>query len=445
MTRYAACRLPDHRGPAAWNAILEPQQPPQVFEGNQTFDAAIIGGGFAGLSAARRLHQLDPNLKVAVLEAGRLAEGAAGRNSGFMIDLPHDLASDNYGGGQDADKATIALNRMAQDFALKAAEEFQIPEEMISPTGKINAAATEAGDRHNVEFQTHLETMGETSTLMSQQEMLEHTGSPHYTSGLFTPGTIMLQPAGYIRALGAGISKVVDVFENSPVRAFEKQSTGWRLKVGGGTLSAGQIILANNGHVESFGFYPRQLMHIFLYASMSKPLTAEQKARLRGAARWGVTPSDPMGTSVRRVSGTYGDRILIRTGASFRPSMTVSAGMVARSGRTHDRKFSERFPMLPDLEMEYRWAGHLCLSRNGVSAFGELDDGVFSACCQNGLGTAKGTLAGMAAAELALGETSVIAEALLAQDPPEKLPPEPLSFVGANAYLKWKEFRSGKE
>jgi len=43
---------------------------------------------------------------------------------------------------------------------------------------------------------------------------------------------------------------------------------------------------------------------------------------------------------------------------------------------------------------EYRWGGRLCLSRNNVQVIGELEPGLFSACCQNGLGTAKGTLAG---------------------------------------------------
>ena len=35
---------------------------------------------------------------VIMLDAGRVGEGAAGRNSGFMIDLPHDLQSDDYAG-----------------------------------------------------------------------------------------------------------------------------------------------------------------------------------------------------------------------------------------------------------------------------------------------------------------------------------------------------------
>ena len=52
-----------------------------------------------------------------MLEAVRVADGPAGRNSGFMIDLPHDLSSSDYGGAFDEDIALTHDNRHAIDFA----------------------------------------------------------------------------------------------------------------------------------------------------------------------------------------------------------------------------------------------------------------------------------------------------------------------------------------
>lgn len=240
MSVYTAKRLPRQTGAAGWNAILPPQAPLPVLDRDLTADVTIIGGGFAGLSAARRLHQLDPSLKVAVLEAGRFAESSAGRNSGFMIDLPHDLASDNYAGtGLEADKAAIAMNRTAIAFAKDVAEDCALPQEMFDPVGKINAAATRAGDKHNRDFASHLERLGEPHTLYSRAEMLAITGSPHYTSGLYAPGTVMIQPAAYIRALSARLSAAISVFESSPATGFEKQDNGWAVGTPKGRISTG--------------------------------------------------------------------------------------------------------------------------------------------------------------------------------------------------------------
>lgn len=95
--------------------------------------------------------------------------------------------------------------------------------------------------------------------------------------------------------------------------------------------------------------------------------------------------------------------------------------------------------------MEYRWSGRLCLSRNSVPAFGEVEKNWFSACCQNGLGTAKGTLAGIAAIDLATRSNSPLVDDLLSYDAPQLLPPRPFSTIGANLVLRWREFKAGAE
>jgi glycine/D-amino acid oxidase-like deaminating enzyme len=87
----------------------------------------------------------------------------------------------------------------------------------------------------------------------------------------------------------------------------------------------------------------------------------------------------------------------------------------------------------------------LCLSRNDAPAFGEVDEGLFAAVCQNGLGVAKGTLSGMAAAELASGVGGDAAAFLGAEAGPAKLPLEPFSYIGANAFMRWGEMKAGRE
>ncbi len=273
MNQFTAARLPKQPGPAGWNRLLLDPAPALVQEGNATADVAIIGAGFAGLSAARRLLEIDANIRVAVLEAGRVGDGPAGRNSGFMIDLPHDLASDTYAGADDAsDSEQARLNRAAIRFAAQAAEEYGMTQETFDPCGKINAAATPAGNQHNRDYAAHLSRLQEPFRLLDAAEMAELTGIGYYTSGLFTPGSVMLQPAAYIRGLADGLREKVSLFEASPVTEIARDGSRWQLSTPKGRVTAPRIILANNGHAESFGFFARRLIHVFTYASMTVTL-----------------------------------------------------------------------------------------------------------------------------------------------------------------------------
>ena len=143
-----------------------------------------------------------------------------------------------------------------------------------------------------------------------------------------------------------------------------------------------------------------------------------------------------------------GDRIIVRNQSSYVASMEVSERASDRRRRHHMRSFRDRFPSLDGVDMEYSWAGKLCLSLNDVPAFGEIEDGMISACCQNGLGTARGTLSGIVAADLATGTSGdnyQSLERMLAYPAPKKLPPEPLASIGAWATLKYREWRAGRE
>ena len=440
-----AKRLPKDPGLAGWNSLLPPAAPATPLQDTVTADWLVIGAGFAGLAAAHRLSKRAPGARIVVLDAVRVGEGPAGRNSGFMIDLPHDLASADYGGQLEHDRAQTEDNRRGISYARQMAEEYELDPETFVQSGKINGAATEKGLAHNESYAKHLTAMGEAHDLLSQQQMQRITGTDYYRGGLFTPGTAVIQPARFVRGVAAGLrSNRVSIYENSPVQDL-KRDGDWVATTPTGKVTAPKVIMAVNGHLASFGYLANRLMHVFTYASMTRALTDSEVARLGGDPIWGITPADPLGTTVRRISGTGGDRIVIRNRFTFDPSMEVSDKRIARIGRDHDAAFAARFPMLDGVEMAYRWGGRLCLSRNNVQVIQELDPGLYAACCQNGLGTAKGTFAGVTAAELAMGVTSPGLDRALKADQPSRLPPHPISTIGANLHIKLNERRAGGE
>ncbi len=438
--------LPHDPGPAAWDSIL-PQGPhyPKL-EGAQTTDWLIIGAGFAGLAAARRLRQLHPTDIITLLDARAIAEGPVGRNSGFMIDLPHNLVSEDYAGALDKDRAEAGQNRDAISFVAAAAQDYGFTPETFVRSGKVNAAATQKGTRHNHDYAAHLKKMGEAHELLDATQMQGLCGSGYYHSGLYTPGTAMLQPALFAREMASGLAADgVQIFEGSPVTDLSRGASTWTATTPDGRLETPKIILTVNGHVESFGFFRRRLMHIFLYASMTRPLDSSEQRLLGGESVWGFTPADPMGTTVRKINGIGGTRIVIRNRVTWDPSRKAGADAVSEMGRSHSRSFHARFPMLANVEMAYRWGGLLCLSRNGSSAFGEVEPGLYAAGCQNGLGAARGTYSGMMVAELAGGGSSDALAEFAAQPMPSRLPPRPIASLGAKAVLRWGEIKARRE
>jgi len=436
--------LPIDTGVSGWDAILSEQAPAITLEENQICDFLIIGAGFAGLSAARRLVQLKPEARIIILDAKRVAEGPAGRNSGFMIDLPHDLSSSDYATTHENDLKQIRFNRSAIAFARSAAEEYKLSPEAFTISGKVNGAVGEKAVAHNHHYAKHLDDLNEPYSMLDEASMKQLTGSRFYKSGIYTPGTAMIQPAMYVKGLAQGLGNCASIFENSPVVSLEKENQNWVAKTPTGSVTAQKVILATNGHIESFGHFKRQLLHVILYASMTRELTKDE-ADFTGETTWGITPSDPAATTMRKISGTGGTRIITRNRISYAPNMKINDAILAKMGQTHVSSFTKRYPELANVEQEYLWAGRLCLSRNGVSAFGEIEQGLYSACCQNGLGAARGTLSGMAIAELACEGETELAKALLTEESPKKLPMSPFADIGIKAFMKWSEHKARHE
>jgi len=440
-------QLPIDTGASGWNEVLPAAEPARVLNKNVNADWLVIGAGFAGLAAARRLNQLQHGDKIAVIDACRVGQGPAGRNSGFMIDLPHDLSSNNYTGATQADKDEIFLNRTAILYAQQAADEAELKKDIFNPCGKINAATTPKGIKHLVAYRNHLTTLNEECSALDSKDMANITGTPFYKSGLLTPGTAIIQPAAYVRGIANFLSDKIDLYENTPATAIEKQGQNYLIKTPKGSIESPKIILAVNGHIQSFGFFKQRLMHVFTYASTTRGLTEDEIRILGGESQWNIIPADPMGTTVRRISGKScgGDRIVIRNRFTYDPTLQITQQRLQDISIQHRKSFTARFPMLEHVEMEYCWGGRLCLSKNNVPAFGEVEANIYSATCQNGLGTTKGTLSGMLAAELATGCKSNLLEFYLKLEKPKKLPPEPIMSLGAKTVLKLEEWQAGKE
>lgn len=433
-------KLPVDPGVTGWNAVLPRAPAYPSLEEHITADWLVVGAGFAGLSAAKRLSELRPHDKTVVIDATRIGHGPAGRNSGFMIDIPH--FSSMVGARNNDVRRKIEMNRAAIEFAAKIASELEIPAGVFDRRGVILGASTKRGLDANRDYASQMDAIGEPYEHFDAAAMAEMCGTDYYTDGILSPGSAMIQPAAYVRSLAQWVSRSAAIYENTPAIRYSNVQNGWRVETPKGSVTAPRVILAVNGHLQNFGFFGGRFMHIFAYASMTRELSGSEVARLGGKRHWGVLPSDSMGSTIRRVSGVGGDRIVIRSRYTYEPAMEISDKRIAAGERNQRRVFEARFPKLKDVGFEYSWAGRLCLSWNGAPAYGEIEPGLFSACCCNGLGVARSTFAGMMAAEQATKHDHALMEDFLSQGTPSRIPPEPFASIGADMMLEWKQWRA---
>jgi glycine/D-amino acid oxidase-like deaminating enzyme len=392
-------------------------------------ECAVLGAGFTGLAAARRLAELRPGSRVALVEARRAGGGASGRSSGFLVDRAHFIARLEL----EASRRYRGLCRSGIEALRALVRRYAIPCDW-DESGWLHAAATEAGAAELPGLRAWLETLGEPFDWLEAAALRRITGSHLYRVGLRLPGSVLAQPAALARGLASSLPETVDLYEESPVREIRRRNGRFRLTAGAGAVEADRLFLATNGYTPALGFLRRRVFPLVTFGSLTRPLTAGEQERLGGEREWGLLSEDPMGSTVRR---TRDQRILIRNTVRYLPGFTAGGRILAAARACHRRAFAARFPAIQEVEFEHSWSGVMGSSPNRGHCFGEIAPGLFAAAGYTGAGIAIGTTAGILLADLALGEGSALLEDMLSLPEPTRLPPQPFLGLG----IRWRVAR----
>ena len=70
----------------SWIKDLDIRENFKTISSNINSEWLIVGAGYTGLSAARKLGQLFPNQEIILVDAQMAGEGASSRNSGYLVD-----------------------------------------------------------------------------------------------------------------------------------------------------------------------------------------------------------------------------------------------------------------------------------------------------------------------------------------------------------------------
>lgn len=428
--------LPENDATNGWSRILAPRTPQPALKGDIRADWLVVGAGYAGLAAARRLAENRPNDSIVVLDAGEAGENASGRNSGFGIDLPHVV-----GGAQDdlsGAHAYMRLARSALDHLEGVVGSHGIACDW-SRAGKYQAATSARGaDELLAPFAATMQQLGEPHRVLDRAATQAALGTGYYHASVYTPGCVLMNPAALTRGLADTLPGGVTLHENSPVVGLEHHDV-IRAQTPSGCVTSPRMILAVNAFAAKFGFWRGRLLPFRAYGNLTRPLSPAEQHTLGAPGAWGVTPVNAFVSSTLRY--TQDRRILLRHRIEYAPAQRVSAAQLSRARRLSEEAFRKRFPMLPDVTFEHTWTGYVCLSRNGAPGFGKVAGNVWSAVCQNAVGVTKGTIAGLLAADLATGRDNPLIADMESLGQPSRLPPEPFLGIGVrvrNSLDSWR-------
>lgn len=434
--------LPHDDDTCGWYNVL-PKQPKQaVLTGEQNADYVVLGAGFAGLAMARRLAEHAPNARIALIDAQRIGQGASGRNSGFVIDLPHKFSLEHPDPAHK--QKLLSLNRFAIEQLASLVAKYNIDCQW-SAAGKYQGAVGARGEAYLDHFEHLMTDLGEPFEHVTGEDLAKVLGTNYYSRAIYTPGSYLVQPAALVCGLGANLPKNVAVFEHSPILRLDKKQGGWLLQGEHGSIKTPKLLLGTSIFTREFGFLKNRLLPVMTFASWTRPLTDKEMQQYTGSLDWGLTPADHAGTTLRM---TADRRILIRNSYQHvtKYGNSISDKLRQEIQNDHRKVFLARYPQLVDVPFTHSWGGTYAISRNFTNFFGQLDDGVYASACDNGVGVAWGTVSGTLLADYVMGATSQSLDDIQqVTGMPSLNPPEPLLGLGVKSRIKLAKWQSRSE
>lgn len=364
-------------------------------------DVAIVGAGFTGLSAALALAK--KGAKVVVLEAGRIAGEASGRNGGMC----------NNGFAQDFHSMSTTLGLERATMLYRAFDAGVDKVESIVAEERIDCQFARVGKLKLAAKPEHYDKLARSQALMAAHvdpdtrmvprgEQRAEIGSDRYFGGL-----LFGKSAGmHMGRFGVGLAEAAArrgarLHEHCAVTKLRRLTgQSHELTTPRGTLRARQVLLATGtSSIGPLGWFRRRIVPVGAFLIVTEPLPVALLDRL--------TPRRRMTTDTRNFVNyfrvTPDHRLLFGGRARF---ATSNASSDARSGAILRRAMAALFPELADARIDYCWGGMVDMTRDRLPRAGERD-GLFYSMGYSGHGTQMSTYMGAVMAEVLDGRVEL--------------------------------------
>ena len=424
----------------SWINDLNPRTNIKSLLSNEESDWLIIGAGYTGLSAARKLAQINSNLKIILADAQLAGEGASGRNSGYLVDT---TLNDGFTSNKELQnyKKKADIYSLGIDVVKKFIKEHQVDCDW-NESGKYFASSKIEDKTILDNFSKTLSNLGFDHSLFGKQELSSKLGTSFYNIGLYTKGGILIHPGKLVRAMIDALPSNVFLYENSCLLEWVKNKDMVSCNFKNAIIKTKKIIFAVNGFFKSLGIKASYNFPLTLTASMTRSLSEKEFKSIGEPKEWGVLPIRPMGATIRM---TKNRRILIRNTAEVHSPFRMSKIDLKKRSINHKIGIQKRFPQLPNDIIQSTWSGIVSRTRNSSQIFEKIDNNIFAVGCYNGSGIGVGTLFGEQIAIKASSQNSKEIEIIEERDKPTWLPPQPFLNLGVKTRLIYERIRAKSE
>lgn len=393
----------------------------------------VIGGGFSGLWTAVLAKRAQPDRDVVLVDAGRIADAASGRNGGFVShSLTHGIRNGADRWPNELDQLVRLghenLDELSSDIAAFGIEcDFSVAGEFVV-----------AVQDHQIEDLQDTAVLanahGDTVHQLSGERIRAEVASESYLFAIADPDVALVNPARLAWGLlNACLEAGVRVFENTPV--LDLADVGKRVMAAteNASITARQVAVATNAFPPLLRKMAKYIVPVYDYVLATEPLSDSQWSGIGWNGRQGISDA---GNQFHYYRPTSDGRILwggydavYHRDSGVDPRFEVDHGAFGRLAE----HFLQTFPQLEGLSFSHGWGGAIDTCSRFAPFWGRAHGGKTAFVAgYTGLGVGSSRFGARVMLDLLSGERTELTELTMVRTKPLPFPPEPFRSMGIN-------------